>query len=179
MSTQTVTAEWLLATWREGREGVRTGESELTAELAAGRLIEELGGVTPAVRLVHTAGYAPSFVEVSWLEDHLFEQVKHLLSAAWMVERGDELPTREELQKYYHAWKPPAGKLVYAELDETTDWRLIAGWIVFAEHTGAAVGWLVGALYDPSDIQAQGRRVAHREALFILEMMWWRQNWAQ
>ncbi|MEO7617748.1 MAG: hypothetical protein ABIS59_02805 [Candidatus Saccharibacteria bacterium] len=163
-----VTKHQLVAEWQKAREGFKLDGAKLTPTQQAGLLIEEIGSVTGALRLVQVAQDVPFLIEFD--KPELAREVREILSYAWKTEQGDKLQSIASLIERYDYCADTIS------MSACPDAKLQAG-MLLKEHGDRIerfVHDLGMGLYSPMHFtHGFAAHFAARETLFVLEMVLW------
>jgi hypothetical protein len=167
MTSSPFSSDALTANWRHVREAYRLDGEHLTPAQMAGLLIEELGSVYAALRLVQVTQDAPLIIDFARPRFTKWRIVRELLVATWLDETGQEYPTPESLLA---AWQArPEGTVA----EDLSDAKALAGSLIEA-HQGDLEGAIrqIGlGLYSPMHFtQGIAAHSLAREILFWLDL---------
>ena len=163
-----ITKWQLLSEWQAVREAFKLDGHKLTDRELGGMLIEELGTVTAALRLVQTSQDAPYVLEVD--KPRLNREVREILSYAWMAEQGNWLPSIASLISLYE------DKSQDLSMSACPDAKILAGMLLkeHGEKIRSFIHELGMGLYSPMHfVSGFATNPAARDVLFVLEMVLW------
>ncbi len=124
MEQSTASAADLVAAWTRVRGAFKLREHELSAEEAAGLLIQELGGTEAALRLVRLADTFHWILRLKFLKPGQLRPVEDLLLRAWVLEQPNGGPTLANLEA---SWRNRPADF---DPDSSLDAWILAGGIV-------------------------------------------------